>query len=413
MPDPSPKRLARAVASVLDRARSDLRALVSTNSQTSNRRGVNENGRMVARMFEPLGFSARSYRSENAAHGDHLVLSRSGTSERRVVLISHLDTVYSEAEEHEHRFAWREEGDRIHGPGVADIKGGTVLMHAALSLLAETERDAFETIGWTVLLNAAEEEGSPDFPRLARRAVGEDTDACLVYEHVTPMTRGDGIRITTSRRGSARFLIDVRGRQAHAGSAHARGASAVREAARLVEKVERMTASDGSATFNVGLFDGGTASNTVPGRARMVVDLRADDVRAYERARRRISKLAGEGSVVSRDGRYTCRVTTSAMPGYPPWPANDASRSLARLVREAAKECGFPARSEHRKGASDGCHVWDLAPTVDGLGPAGSDIHSSEHDPARGKRQESISWRSLERMTLVSARLYGKLARDA
>ena len=115
-----------------------LRRLVEVNSFTANREGVQEVGRLVEAMFTPLGFLARRI-------GDHLVLEKRGAGGPGLLLVGHLDTVYPE------NFPWREEGGRIHGPGVCDMKGGIVVMWMALS--------EFCPRNVTLLFNATEEGG--------------------------------------------------------------------------------------------------------------------------------------------------------------------------------------------------------------------------------------------------------------
>src|SRR5437899_5382573 len=104
-----------------------LRKMVGMNSFTANREGVNRLGKFTAECFEPLGFTAEFVPSANPEYGEHLVLSRRGRSTKNLAMISHLDTVFPPEEEARNDFRWRREGDRIYGPGIVDIKGGTVM----------------------------------------------------------------------------------------------------------------------------------------------------------------------------------------------------------------------------------------------------------------------------------------------
>ncbi|MDH3285827.1 MAG: M20/M25/M40 family metallo-hydrolase [Acidobacteriota bacterium] len=402
-------RLRRAVHDLLDDAKRSLRALVECNSFTRNHDGVARNARTLTELFEPLGFAAHSVASDEETHGDHLVLTRPGPGNTDLLLVSHLDTVYPPDLERRAGFVWHEEDDLIRGPGVVDIKGGTITMHLVLSVLSRELPELFERVGWTVLLNAAEEEGSDSFRSLARASVGDRTAACLVYEHGNDAP-GGGTLVTTSRRGSGRFLVETRGRSAHAGSSHARGANAIRELARKIEAIEAMTDPDGRTTFNVGLVEGGTASNSVPAHARCTVDLRADDPDSFAAAGARIEALAGEGEIASRTDGFRCTVAVTKKPCFPPWPDNDGSRRLAALAARAGSDVGIVVGAEHRLGASDGCHVWDLVPTLDGLGPIGFHLHSAEHDPEQGKEQETLRWSSVAERTMLNLALLVRLA---
>src|SRR5215472_730128 len=99
-----------------------LRRMVAVNSFTAIPEGVNRLGRLTADAFAPLGFSAEFVGSTNPDWGNHLVLTRVGTSRRSIAMISHLDTVFSTEEEQRNNFHWQVEGDRIFGPGTLDIK---------------------------------------------------------------------------------------------------------------------------------------------------------------------------------------------------------------------------------------------------------------------------------------------------
>src|SRR5258706_6988095 len=105
-----------------------LRQMVGINSYTTNREGVNRLGRFTAQCFAPLGFTAEYVPCTNPEFGDHLVLTRKGSSAKSIALVSHLDTVFPPEEEARNNFHWQGEGERIFGPGTQDIKGGTMMI---------------------------------------------------------------------------------------------------------------------------------------------------------------------------------------------------------------------------------------------------------------------------------------------
>ena len=93
------------------------------------------------------------------------------------------------------------------------------------------------------------------------------------------------------------------------------------------------------------------------------------------------------------------------MPGYPPWPKNAGSDRLGDLAVACARDLGLAIVPTRRKGGSDGCHLWDLVPTVDALGPIGRNAHCSVHDPASGREQESVLKTSFVPRALLSLAL--------
>lgn len=85
---------------------------VQVNSFTGNPTGVNRLARLTAEAFAPMGFQSEQVPSSNTAWGDHLILTRKGTSEKSIIMVSHLDTVYPPEEEERNDFHWRPEGNR-------------------------------------------------------------------------------------------------------------------------------------------------------------------------------------------------------------------------------------------------------------------------------------------------------------
>jgi len=337
-----------------------LRKLVETSSFTHDREGVVRHGRMVEELFAPLGFATRRVRSVTEDCGDHLVLTREG-GDATLLLVSHLDTVYPTTH------PWRVEGSWIHGPGTCDIKGGTVLMWMILRALQEHAPERFEKVTWKLLFNATEEGGCADFPDLARAEVTPNALACLIYEPGAP--EQDATAIAVQRKGSGRFRVEAFGREAHSGHAHEKGANAIRELARVVERIESLTDYEREVTFNVGVIAGGTTVNTVPAHATCQVDTRAWNTEDFAWAREQVLAQARKAGVKG------CRVEVHERPGYPPWPANEKSADLGNLIVACGRELGQAIRPRKRGGGSDGCHLWDRLPTVDGLGPIGRDPH--------------------------------------
>jgi glutamate carboxypeptidase len=379
-----------------------LRALVAINSFTHAREGVVECGNYcVEQLFEPLGFETERIRSHVESRGDHLFLTQSG--EAPLVLVAHLDTVYPRAQEIADGFAWREEGARIIGPGVADIKGGIVVLWMALKHMREQEPAEFARRGFHIFLNASEEGGCDDFPVLARERVPEDARACLVFEPAFDLGGGRS-SVVYARKGCGRFRFDVDGREAHSGNDHAKGANAIRELARKVEAIESLTDYDRDVTLNVGTIEGGTAVNCVPAHATCKVDLRTWNREAMARGRERLMAMAGEGSLPDT------RVRVTEEPGYPPWPETAASKELADLVVAAGAELGQKIEPTQRRGGSDGAHLYDLLPTLDGMGPVGRNSHCSVDDPATGREPESIDRDSLARRARLAVAVMTKLA---
>ena len=84
-----------------------------------------------------------------------------------------------------------------------------------------------------------------------------------------------------------------------------------------------------------------------------------------------------------------------------PWPINDATNKLLHIWQEAGAELGIRVKPEDRGGLSDGNHFWFAIPSIDGLGIAGGNAHSSERSPDGSKDQEFCLPASLIPKTLL------------
>jgi glutamate carboxypeptidase len=370
-----------------------LQEMVGINSFTTNPVGVNALGAHAAALFARLGFKAEFIQSTNALYGRHLILTRQGEDAQghpapKIGLVSHLDTVFPPDEEMRNDFHWREQGDRIYGPGVVDIKGGTIMIYMILSAMQAVHPQTFKSTTWVVLLDASEETGSLDFGKLCIERLEDNTLGCLIFEPGT--WAGGRPHLVVSRKGMAIYRIEVEGKAAHAGSAHDQGANAVVQMAEVIDRVCRLTDYDRDLTFNVGTVAGGTVINRVPHFASASVEMRAFDEPVFNEGIASILSLNNLSTVHSSDGTFACRVKTEVINIVAPWSPNPQTDHLFRVWRATAERLGYEAVAEKRAGLSDGNYFWRELPTIDGLGPAGGNAHCSEHTPDGSKEQEYV-----------------------
>ncbi len=379
-----------------------LQIMVSINSFTANAAGVIELGKLTAEKFGKLGFSAERISSTNAFYGDHWILSHPARESHRptIGLVSHLDTVFPPDEERRNDFHWRVDGNRAYGPGTVDIKGGTLVMYMMMDCLRQCAPDVFLETNWIILLNAAEETLEPEFGQICRERLPANSLACLVFEG--GRRRENRYSLVTARKGMIRYRIEVTGRAAHAGSAHKNGANAIVQLAKTIAGIADLTDYDQDITFNVGTVAGGTVINRVPHNAVASGEMRAYSPDILDAGIRDLLDLQKDVSISSTNGSYPCDVLINILNKSSPWPENSNTIQLLGIWKEAARMLGYEISAQHRGGLSDGNHLWDHVPTIDGLGPSGGNAHCSERDEKRSKDQEYISISSLVPKTLLN-----------
>jgi len=382
--------------------------MVAINSFSANKEGVNELGRFTAECFAPLGFTAEYIPSTNLGRGNHLVLTKRGTSPRNLALISHLDTVFPPEEELRNNFHWQIDGDRVYGPGTNDIKGGTIIMWLVLSALEQCAPSVFQELGWQLFWNATEEEISPDFGAVCRARFNGDTLAALVFESEGRL--GDEHLMVVARKGRGEWRAKVNGRGAHAGSTYSQGANAIVQLGRLVERISHLADGSKGLTFNVARVSGGSALNRIPHEALAEGEFRAFTPEVYAQGKAALLGLAGKGDVRSSVDGFACEIEIEVTGDSRPWPRNAGTDRLAEVWCQVGAELGVPVSVEERGGLSDGNLIWDAVPTLDGLGAWGENAHCSERSADGTKVPEYVELSGLVPKALLNTLAIMKLA---
>lgn len=342
------------------RLRARLRELVEIESPSDDREAVNRAADLVAGWARELGAEVR--RHDGGSFGD-VVEVRFGTelSGKPVLLLGHLDTVYPMGTLA--TMPWREEdaedGVRLRGPGVVDMKAGVVMALEAIAALRELNALKRSV---TLLLNPDEEVGSeasrPHTERLARESA-----AVFVLEPA------QGLAYKTARKGVGHFDLMVQGIAAHAGVDFASGHSAVLEMARIVGQVSGWTDASIGRTVNVGVIAGGTRSNVIAAQCRAEVDVRVvtmDDAARVEEMFRGLR---------TRDAACTLRVEGGI--NRPPMERGVGTVKLFQAAQRLAAEIGLDLQEAATGGGSDGNFTAAIGvPTLDGMGAVGGGAHS-------------------------------------
>ena len=224
---------------------------VALESPTRHARGVNAMMDLVTADVAGLPIGVERVAGRDGL-GDALLLKAGpNTGQPAIVVMSHLDTVHPVGTAAKD-LRVRIEGDRLYGPGVYDMKGGAYLALEAFRRVAAAGTASRPIV---FLVTPDEEIGSP-----ITRALIEAEGRKAAFALVTEPAR-DGGKIVTARKGVGRFDVEIEGRPAHSGTSHAKGRSAIREAALQITAVEGLTDYARGITTTVGMIRGGTAAN--------------------------------------------------------------------------------------------------------------------------------------------------------
>lgn len=305
-------------------------------------------------------------------YGEHLrieAFGRAADDGPTTLLVGHTDTVHPRGSLGER--PWREDEGRIFAPGIFDMKANCVLALEALRACAELSLVPAKPV--VLLLTCDEEAGSLNGGRALVEAEARRAASVLVLE--PPASGG---RVKTARKGTGVYTISARGRAAHAGLDPEKGASAVLEIARQIERLHALGDLSRGTTVNVGVVSGGTRSNVVAAAASAEVDVRFS---TSEEARR-IEEALGDLRPFDE------RVTVSVAGGInrPPLERTEKVARLYEHARRVAAALDFELGEASVGGASDGNFAAALGvPVLDGLGIEGDGAHAEhEHIIAAG-----------------------------
>src|SRR5206468_7696886 len=162
---------------------------------------------------------------------------------------------------------------KLSGPGVADIKGGTLMALMMLDAVRAVCPTEFGRVTWRVGLNALEEKLDDEFNRLLRERLDGPTLAVLVFEAGADWE--GRWPLVVARKGRAEFRLVVEGRGAHAGADYWKGRNAIVDACRLPPRLAAISDRARELTVNVGRISGGTEVNCVPQEAVLLGEIRA------------------------------------------------------------------------------------------------------------------------------------------
>ncbi|MGK0269267.1 MAG: glutamate carboxypeptidase, partial [Paraglaciecola sp.] len=360
---------------------------VNINSGTMNFAGVEQVGMLLKQKYDALGFTTQWLDGSEFGRAGHLIATYESTSHpdaAKILLIGHLDTVFAKDDDFQTVTALA--NDRIAGPGITDMKGGNVIMLAALQALQK--QGVLQQLNIKVVMTGDEESSGKPLS-LSKKSI---IDAAIWADIALGFEDGDSNIATavTSRRGSVSWALTVKGKPAHSSQIFTdeNGDGAIFETARILNEFRVQLQHEKLLTFNPGLIAGGTrviqqgdksnysafGKNNVISKDTLVRGgIRAVSPEQLERA-----KVIMQ-NIVSQNLRHTSAVL-AFQPGYPPMAQTLANLNLLALYSQVSEDLSYgkiTAVNPRNAGAADisfaASHV-DMS--LDGLGLMGSGGHT-------------------------------------
>jgi glutamate carboxypeptidase len=359
-----------------------LEEMVNINSGTLNVSGVRKVGDLLDKAFQQAGFQTTWVSlPDSLRRAGHLVATRKGSKGRKLFLIGHLDTVF---EPDMPANPYRKLNDStVTGQGVNDMKGGDVIMLAAVRALNDLGllKDATITAYFT---GDEEKAGLPisvsrsDFIERAKQH-----EVALGFEGATALDI-----VAVARRGSSSWTLTTIGKQSHSSGVFSEqvGYGANFEMARILESFRQSLSGVKYLTFHPGLVAGGTElklatgdvhvfgkTNIVAPSAVAYGDLRYISGRQEDSARQVMRRLVATGNLSQTSATIKFE---DGIPAMEPTAGNYALQEKLSALSMAMGYGPTHAGDPGKRGAGDISYVAAYVDCLDGLGASGMGAHA-------------------------------------
>jgi glutamate carboxypeptidase len=355
-----------------------LKELVSVESGSRDLEGLATMANLVSERLKAAGMTVQLLPAKapdfhpqlkGATVGSMVYATRTGSGKRKVLLIAHMDTVYTKGMAARQPF--RVEGDKAWGLGISDDKGGVALALHTVQLLDQLGFKDYAQLG--VLINADEEIGSPGSGAMLTQ-LGSEYDAVFSFEGAG--FQEDYVRLATS--SIAIVEMKVTGKASHAGSAPERGRNALVEMAYQILKTRNFGNADKGLKINWTVANSGETRNVIPASAVALADVRAlvnEDMDALEA---RLKDAVKDKLIADTT------IELSFYRSRPAFVSNAVSRTLAQHAQKVYQELGrkLDVRDRATGGGTDAAFA-GLRPkggVLESFGLRGFGAHSNDDE---------------------------------
>jgi glutamate carboxypeptidase len=255
---------------------------------------------------------------------DGIVTTRfQGKGKKKLMLIAHMDTVYQPGILATQPY--REDGNRVYGPGIADDKSGIALILHTLEMVHKRGWRDYAQL--TVIFNPDEEVGSRlSGDWIATQAAEHD----FVFSCEPHGAKLDGILMSAS--GIATATMTVQGRASHAGVAPQTGRNSLIELSHQLLQTKDLEVP--GAQLNWTRANAGLVTNQIPASAMAMGDVRLSATDGIQRLQQALNEKIATPLVPET----VTKVEIAA--GRPPYLATDAGRAWAAKAQAIYGEIG-------------------------------------------------------------------------
>jgi glutamate carboxypeptidase len=370
-----------------------LEQIVNINSGTMHSDGVIAIKDVLVPRFESLGFKVRWVPMQTLTSragdlvADHPCPQGPGKCGKRLLLIGHMDTVFEPSSSFQkYEIVPGTDGKVATGPGTSDMKGGLVVMLAALQAMQDA--GALKKTEIRIVLSGDEERfGTP--LELARRDMidaAKSSDVALEYEPSIRLNGQDTVSI--GRRSSTTWHLQTSGMSGHSSQIFGErlGYGAIYEMARILDAFRTQLPEDG-LTFSPGLILGGATAEmnadstggSATGKANVIAPaaIANGDIRTLNNEQTARVEAKMRAIVSAHLPRTDAKIDFDE--GYPAMAETPGGRELFHQWSEISEALGLGTVAEGApitRGAGDIAFVAPYVAGLVGVGILGEGAHA-------------------------------------
>ena len=332
----TPQQVQAKVAEHVPQVLASLKDLVGIESGSRDLEGLDKLSGLIAQRLQTAGMTVQVLPTQapgfhpqlkGAKLGSMVYGTRSGTGKRKVLLIAHMDTVYTQGMGAKQPF--RVDGDKAYGLGIADDKGGVALVLHTVQLLDQLGFKDYAQLG--VLINADEEVGSAGSGATITQ-MGSEYDVVMSFEGGGGGTQ-DYVRLATS--SIAIVQMTITGKASHAGSNPEGGRNALVEMSHQILKTRGFGEADKGLKISWTVGNSGETRNVIPASATAIADVRALVNEDMDRMEAKLREAIKDKLIPDT------QIELSFYRSRPAFVSNAASRALAAGAQAIYKELGM------------------------------------------------------------------------
>lgn len=333
-----------------------LRDLVNMNTHVYNIDNINKLGSMLSKRMKHLGFTEHLHRQADV--GDFHYFKNHEGSENDVLIVSHIDTHYGPND----LISYSEDDDRIYGSGIAESKGGLIVMLGALHALRFAKR--LKKIKCGVLLTTDDSLGG----RFSKTIVQEYSKKSKYILGLKSASKDGGIITTCYGRND----YQIRFTTPSSASSDLHGIIPV--LGKKIVAIEKLSKDEKNYKLRTtSIVAQGTHGHT-PNYATLSLVCNFKNPALGKTLDEKIRSIMKK----KEPGEKSLEVAINQIQTRPPVIEEESDKKFYELVEDLAKKHEIKIKRHEQIMSSDISNVPSMLPALDGFGPIGHHYRSTQ-----------------------------------